>query len=94
MRRSRWRSGLHPKRQRLRHDGPKGWRRPSLECFPLRCPVAPESAFLDRHIRHYVYKSHRILFTVEEDAGVVRVLHIRHARRLALGEPAEDPDDR
>jgi plasmid stabilization system protein ParE len=60
----------------------------SLDTFPGRAPLAPESKSLNREIReifhgrrHYKY---RILFTVTENE--VHVLHVRHGARLALGE--------
>ncbi|MBI3119512.1 MAG: type II toxin-antitoxin system RelE/ParE family toxin [Candidatus Hydrogenedentes bacterium] len=58
----------------------------SLERFPLRCPIAPESKEFDEEIRQllqgrgrYVY---RVLFTVQE--GSVRVLHVRHGSQAWL----------
>jgi plasmid stabilization system protein ParE len=63
-----------------------------LVTFPRRCPIAPEGDFLGQELRHLVYKSHRIIFRIEQDARVVRVLHIRHARQQAIGEPPRPPD--
>lgn len=55
----------------------------TLDRMALRCPVAPESSILGREIRHLLYESHRILYTV--NGGLVAVLHVRHcARRLAV----------
>jgi plasmid stabilization system protein ParE len=62
----------------------------SLEHFPNRCGMAPESAFLNKPLRHHIYKSYRIIFRVEEKERVVRILHVRHARRRALGEPGDE----
>lgn len=66
----------------------------SLDTFPERAPLAPESKLLHREIReifhgrrHYKY---RILFTVTENR--VHILHVRHGARLALGE-AEAADE-
>lgn len=64
----------------------------TLGSMPCRCPVAPEIAALGQELRHRVYKSHRIIFRVEEDSRTVRILHIRHARRRAIGESAEESD--
>ncbi|MGO9201529.1 MAG: type II toxin-antitoxin system RelE/ParE family toxin [Limisphaerales bacterium] len=67
----------------------------SLEVFPERCPLAPESTFLSREIRETFHGrrqyKHRILFTVVGNR--VHVLHVRHGARLALGETAsgEEP---
>ena len=59
----------------------------SLEIFPERCPLAPESEFLDREIREIFHgrrqHKYRILFTVGKNE--VHVLHVRHGARLVLG---------
>jgi plasmid stabilization system protein ParE len=66
----------------------------SLEIFPERCPLAPESKFLNAEIREIFHgrrqHKYRILFTVTENE--VHVLHVRHGARLALGkiEPVEE----
>ena len=44
-----------------------------LELMPRRCSLAPETEFLDTHLRHYVYKSYRIIFQVEDADRTVRV---------------------
>jgi len=51
----------------------------SLEEFPLRCPVAQEDSGGLRPIRNLLRGNYRVLFIVE--AEVVRVLHVRDARR-------------
>jgi plasmid stabilization system protein ParE len=60
----------------------------SLEIFPERCPLAPESKTLRTEIREIFHgrRHHkcRILFTVT--GNEVHVLHVRHGARLALGE--------
>jgi plasmid stabilization system protein ParE len=62
----------------------------SLELFPERCPLAPESRFFDREIREAFHGrrqyKYRILFTVSEVE--VHILHVRHGARLTLGETA------
>ena len=59
----------------------------SLEIFPERAPLAPESRFLNEEIREIFHgrrqHKYRILFTVSEKE--VHVLHVRHGARLALG---------
>jgi len=54
----------------------------SLENFPNRCPLAPESEDIGREIRQFLYKRHRILFGVTGD--VVQVFRIRHTARNKL----------
>ena len=64
----------------------------SLELFPERCPLAPESRFFDPQIRETFHgrrqNKYRILFTVTE--GEVHILHVRHGARLAFGEEAQE----
>jgi plasmid stabilization system protein ParE len=59
----------------------------SLEKSPLRCPLAPESAFFEEEIRQLGYGRYRILFTVEGET--VFVLRVRHGAREYL-KPEED----
>jgi len=60
----------------------------TLEILPGRCPLAPESKFLNHEIRELLYgrrqNKYRILFTITESE--VHVVHVRHGSRLALGE--------
>jgi plasmid stabilization system protein ParE len=53
----------------------------SLSEHPSRCPVTPE----DPDLRHLLYgarrDTYRVIFTVDERAQVVTVLHIRHGAR-------------
>ena len=60
----------------------------SLEVFPERCPLAPESKTLNRGIREILHGrrqyKYRILFTVTEQE--IHILHVRHGARLASGE--------
>jgi hypothetical protein len=66
----------------------------SLDSFPERAPLAPESKSFNREIREVFHGrrqyKYRILFTVTKNE--VHVLHVRHGARLALGgflPPAE-----
>lgn len=55
----------------------------TLEEFPARCPVAPESGQMSYEIRQLLHgkrrSTYRILFTIKGDC--VHVLHIRHGLR-------------
>jgi plasmid stabilization system protein ParE len=62
----------------------------SLEQFPNRCGIAPESEFLGETLRQYLFKSHRIIFFVDEPKQVVRILYIRHGKMRAVGEPDDE----
>ena len=59
----------------------------SLEKTPLRCPLAPESAFFEEEIRQLIYGKYRILFTVEGET--VFVLRVRHSAQEYL-KPEEN----
>ncbi|HEX8424243.1 MAG TPA: type II toxin-antitoxin system RelE/ParE family toxin [Pyrinomonadaceae bacterium] len=59
----------------------------SLEKSPLRCPLAPESAFFEEEIRQLGYGKYRILFTVAGET--VFVLRVRHSAQEYL-KPEED----
>lgn len=62
----------------------------SLQEFPNRCSIAPESSVIGRKIRQlWVGKrrKYRVLFLVEEN--VVAILHVRNSRQSDLGEDSE-----
>ena len=66
----------------------------SLEMFPERCPLAPESQFFSVEIRQAFHgrrqHKYRVLFTVTE--AEVHILHVRHGARRALGEAAPEEE--
>ena len=62
----------------------------TLESFPRRCSIAREQEYFEEELRQLIFKSHRIIFQIEEKASVVRVLYIVHARQRAVGEREED----
>ena len=70
----------------------------SLSEMPKRCPLARENQYFSQEIRQLLYgrgrNSYRVLFTiVEADATpTVRILHIRHAAQMTLGE-SQEPDE-
>ena len=49
---------------------------------PIR--YAREREFLEEKLRQLVFKSHRIVFRIDEAEGVVHVLQVRHSKRRAL----------
>ena len=65
----------------------------TLERFPERCAFAREREYLDEELRQLVFKSHRIVFTVERKEKRVDVLYVRHASRRAVGEPAGEDEE-
>ncbi|HEY8748010.1 MAG TPA: type II toxin-antitoxin system RelE/ParE family toxin [Tepidisphaeraceae bacterium] len=68
----------------------------SLESFPTRCAIAPESENADEEIRQMLYGRrphvYRILFIIR--GKEVFVIHIRHGARQAMqrGDIAIPPD--
>jgi hypothetical protein len=63
----------------------------SLDRHPKRCPVAPENFDTEHAVRVLTCgrkpHTYRVFFAVDDDAGVVRVLHIRRgARRRPTAE--------
>lgn len=63
----------------------------TLETFPERCPLAPESDAFDQDIRQLLYgkrqHAYRIIFDVV--GHTVRILHVRHGAREHL-RPGEE----
>jgi len=64
----------------------------SLEEFPNRCAIAPESQHLGETVRHQLFKSHRIIFFVDEPSHSVKILYIRHAKMRTVGESRIDKE--
>lgn len=62
----------------------------SLGRWPERCPLAPENDAFPEGIRHLVFGSYRLLFTIFEAKREVHVVHIRHGKRRHLGEAEGD----
>lgn len=65
----------------------------SLESMPARFGYAREhEAFPGVELRQLVYNSHRLIFTIRENA--VHVLHVRHVARANIESlPAEERRD-
>src|SRR6266852_3195517 len=62
----------------------------SLSTLPARCGIAPEADLLGRELRHYIYKSHRIVYEIK--GTTVNVLFLVHGARRPIGEePDSDP---
>ena len=56
----------------------------SLEQSPGRGSLVVEAALRTRELRQILYHSHRIVFHLDEQREVVRVLRIYHGSRRAL----------
>ena len=65
----------------------------SLESFPHRYALARECQFLDEELRQLVFKSHRIVFRIEEEQGIVRIIYFVHGRQHAIGEGTAGEQD-
>ncbi len=68
-----------------------------LEEFPRRFGEAREQAHVFTEIRQAIFKSHRIIFTIDDASGTVYVVYVRHGKMRAIGEPDDSeqssPDD-
>ena len=51
----------------------------TLENFPRRCPIIPESKKTKQGLRHLLYSSMRIIYEIDEARELVRVVAIRHS---------------
>ena len=51
----------------------------TLENFPRRCPITPESKKTKQGLRHLLYSSMRIIYEIDEARELVRVVAIRHS---------------
>jgi plasmid stabilization system protein ParE len=56
----------------------------SLEEQPERCPLIPERHDFGVEIRHLIYFSHRIIFSVDHHGKYVTVQRIYHGSRKRL----------
>ena len=61
-----------------------------LESMPKRCGRAREADDLGLDLRQLVFKSHRIVFRIDEGSRVVRVLRVFHGARLGLSREELD----
>lgn len=64
----------------------------TLETLPRRCGIAPEAEHLGEELRNLRFKSHRIIFHVDEPRRTVRILYVRHGAQRAIGEPDRTDD--
>lgn len=66
-----------------------------LEEFPRRFGAAREQHHVSEEIRQAIFKSHRIIFTIDDGSRAVYIVYLRHAKMRAVGEPddaeREDP---
>jgi plasmid stabilization system protein ParE len=65
----------------------------TLETSPERCSVARENEYLEGTLRQLLFKSHRIIFRVEQAEKIVRILYVLQGRQKAIGEQDDDPAD-
>ena len=52
----------------------------TLEKFPQRCPIIPESELLGLEYRHLIIENYRIIFKLEKN--IVYVMRAVHSARL------------
>ena len=56
----------------------------SLGEMPARCPIIPEQDSFGISLRHLIFYSHRIIFSINEADRTVHVLRVYHGARDAL----------
>ena len=59
----------------------------SLETLPRRCSMIPEQKYYEEEMRHLIYASHRIIFSIDENT--VTILRIYHGARKAFNTLGE-----
>jgi plasmid stabilization system protein ParE len=57
-----------------------------LELFPRRFGKAREQVEFAEEIRQVVFKSHRIIFTIDDIDRTVHVVFVRHGKMRAVGD--------
>lgn len=62
----------------------------TLETSPKRCALARESEYFADTFRQLVFKSHRIIFRIDESEKLVRVLYVRHGSQRTVGEIGDE----
>ena len=53
----------------------------SLKEMPQRCPMARENDAFEQEIRQLVYGSHRAIFSMHDDQGLVAIHRVWHTSR-------------
>jgi len=67
----------------------------SLETFPLRCPVIPESFELGVEYRHILYGHYRTIFKVESSRVIImRVIHGARLMNMDIFEKTLTPGNK
>ena len=51
----------------------------TLESFPRRCPIIPESKKTKQGLRHLLYGAMRIIYEIDEERELVTVIAVRHS---------------
>lgn len=57
----------------------------TLETFPRRYALARESEYFEEELRQLIFKSHRIIFRIDEKRSTVWVLYFVHGRQRTVG---------
>lgn len=60
---------------------------------PERCTFAREREFPGEDLRQAIFQSQRVVFEVKKTDRRVYVVFVRHAKRLAIGDPGGDQVD-
>ncbi len=60
--------------------------------MPERRPQARESDYFEDTLRQLIFKSHRIIFRINDSKRIVDILYVRHGKQRRGGGPI-DPDE-
>lgn len=58
----------------------------TLEQFPKRCALAPESGRLGFELRMFIVDGFLLLFRIDGERSVVEILHARHGRQRPVSK--------
>jgi plasmid stabilization system protein ParE len=56
----------------------------SLEAMPERCPLIPEQSDFPFEIRHLIYHSHRIIFSLRRETRRVTIYRVYHCSKRKI----------
>lgn len=57
----------------------------TLERFPRRCPITPESKKIKQGLRHLLYGPMRVIYEIDEACKLVSIVTIRHSAMDEFG---------
>jgi len=65
----------------------------TLESLPERYGPSYQQAYFEEELRQLVYKSHWIVFAIDEARKIVWVVYVRRAKRRPVGDPGSEESE-